>query len=83
MKRFSSVGQAFETPMEGPLYKLVQGPLTELLGGTEFSTGTTSSCGYTVGKREESRRTSREVTAASTLLENAATLITPSQQKNY
>ncbi|KAL3970349.1 hypothetical protein ACER0C_028146 [Sarotherodon galilaeus] len=38
VKRFSSAGQAFETPMESLLYKQVKGPLAQLLGGTFYST---------------------------------------------
>lgn len=47
VKRFSSVDEAFETPMEGLLYKHVKGPLTELLGGTFYSTRVFTS-GYTI-----------------------------------
>lgn len=48
--------QAFETPMDSLLYKLVRGPLTELLGGNTYSTRTATPCGYTVGKHEESHQ---------------------------
>lgn len=56
VKKFSSVDQAFETPMDSLLYKLVRGPLTELLGGNIYSTRTATPCGYTVGKHEESHQ---------------------------
>ncbi|XP_049450712.1 FAST kinase domain-containing protein 3, mitochondrial-like [Epinephelus fuscoguttatus] len=48
VKRFSSVDQAFETPMESLLYRQVKGPLTELLGGTFYSTRTFTPSGYTI-----------------------------------
>lgn len=48
--RFSSVDQAFETPMESLLYKHVKGPLTQLLGGKFFSTSILTPTGYTIGK---------------------------------
>ncbi|XP_075896049.1 FAST kinase domain-containing protein 3, mitochondrial-like [Nelusetta ayraudi] len=48
VKKFSSMDQAFETPMDSLLYKLVRGPLTELLGGNTYSTRTATPCGYTV-----------------------------------
>ncbi|XP_059199528.1 FAST kinase domain-containing protein 3, mitochondrial-like [Centropristis striata] len=38
VKKFSSVGRAFETPMQGSLYQKVKGPLIELLGGKFYST---------------------------------------------
>lgn len=56
VKKFSSVDQAFETPMDSLLYKLVRGPLTELLGGNLYSPRTATPCGYTVGKHEESHQ---------------------------
>ncbi|XP_018539360.1 FAST kinase domain-containing protein 3, mitochondrial [Lates calcarifer] len=46
--RFSSVDQAFETPMESLLYKHVKGPLTQLLGGKFFSTSILTPTGYTI-----------------------------------
>uniref|UniRef100_A0A669F532 RAP domain-containing protein n=1 Tax=Oreochromis niloticus TaxID=8128 RepID=A0A669F532_ORENI len=49
VKRFSSAGQAFETPMESLLYKQVKGPLAHLLGGTLYSTRMIHG-GYTIGK---------------------------------
>uniref|UniRef100_A0A668UZP6 RAP domain-containing protein n=1 Tax=Oreochromis aureus TaxID=47969 RepID=A0A668UZP6_OREAU len=49
VKRFSSAGQAFETPMESLLYKQVKGPLAQLLGGTLYSTRMIHG-GYTIGK---------------------------------
>ncbi|XP_068557658.1 FAST kinase domain-containing protein 3, mitochondrial-like [Cebidichthys violaceus] len=48
VKRFSSVDQAFETPMESLLYKQVKGPLTELLGGKLYSTRIFTPSGYTI-----------------------------------
>ncbi|CAK6964380.1 FAST kinase domain-containing protein 3%2C mitochondrial-like [Scomber scombrus] len=48
VKRFSSVDQAFETPMESLLYKHVKGPLTHLLGGKFYSTSIFTYSGYTV-----------------------------------
>ena len=50
VKKFSSMDQAFETPMEGLLYKHVKGPLTQLLGGKFYSTKIFTPSGYTVGK---------------------------------
>ncbi|XP_037646662.1 FAST kinase domain-containing protein 3, mitochondrial-like [Sebastes umbrosus] len=48
VKRFSSVDQAFETPMESLLYKRVKGPLTQLLGGKFYSTRIFTHSGYTI-----------------------------------
>ncbi|CAN9497926.1 unnamed protein product [Ophioblennius macclurei] len=48
VKRFSSVDQAFETPMETLLYKQVKGPLEQLLGGRLYSTRVFSHRGYTI-----------------------------------
>ncbi|XP_031714489.1 FAST kinase domain-containing protein 3, mitochondrial-like [Anarrhichthys ocellatus] len=48
VKKFSSMDQAFETPMESLLYKQVKGPLTELLGGTFYSTRIFTPSGYTI-----------------------------------
>jgi len=48
VKRFSSVDQAFETPMESLLYKQVKRPLTQLLGGKFYSTSIFTHSGYTV-----------------------------------
>uniref|UniRef100_UPI0037E83090 FAST kinase domain-containing protein 3, mitochondrial-like n=1 Tax=Semicossyphus pulcher TaxID=241346 RepID=UPI0037E83090 len=48
VKRFSSVDQAFETPMESLLYRHVKGPLTELLGGKFYSPRIFTHSGYTV-----------------------------------
>ncbi|XP_029935996.1 FAST kinase domain-containing protein 3, mitochondrial-like [Myripristis murdjan] len=48
VKRFSSVDQAFETPMESYLYKRVRGPLTNLLGGQFYSTRVFTVSGYTI-----------------------------------
>ncbi|XP_070771447.1 FAST kinase domain-containing protein 3, mitochondrial-like [Enoplosus armatus] len=48
VKRFSSVDQAFETPMESLLYKEVKGPLTQLLGGKFYSTRIFTHSGYTI-----------------------------------
>ncbi|XP_044073844.1 FAST kinase domain-containing protein 3, mitochondrial-like [Siniperca chuatsi] len=48
VKRFSSVDQAFEIPMESLLYKEVKGPLTQLLGGKFYSTRIITHSGYTI-----------------------------------
>ncbi|XP_047455943.1 FAST kinase domain-containing protein 3, mitochondrial-like [Mugil cephalus] len=48
LKRFSSMDQAFETPMENLMYKQVKGPLIQLLGGKLFSTRTSAHIGYTI-----------------------------------
>ncbi|KAM9346884.1 FAST kinase domain-containing protein 3, mitochondrial-like [Symphorus nematophorus] len=48
VKKFSSVDQAFETPMESLLYKQVKGPLTQLLGGKFYSTKIFTQSGYTI-----------------------------------
>ncbi|XP_028250253.1 FAST kinase domain-containing protein 3, mitochondrial-like isoform X2 [Parambassis ranga] len=48
VKRFSSVDQAFEVPMDNVLYKQVRGPLGRLLGGTFYSTKVFSHSGYTI-----------------------------------
>ncbi|XP_074551079.1 FAST kinase domain-containing protein 3, mitochondrial-like [Halichoeres trimaculatus] len=48
MRKFSSVDQAFETPMEGLFYKQVKRPLTELLGGKLFTIKVFVNSGYTV-----------------------------------
>ncbi|XP_042350852.1 FAST kinase domain-containing protein 3, mitochondrial-like [Plectropomus leopardus] len=48
VKKFSSLDQAFETPMENLFYKQVKGPLTELLGGKLFSTKILTPYGYTI-----------------------------------
>lgn len=50
MKNFSSVDQAFETPMDSLLYKWVKGPLAKLLGGKFYYTRIAIQCGYTLGK---------------------------------
>lgn len=50
VKRFSSVDQAFETPMDTLLYKQVKVPLAELLGGHLYSQRTVTHSGYTIGK---------------------------------
>lgn len=50
MKRFSSVDQAFEVPMDNVLYKQVRGLLERLLGGKFYSTKVFSHSGYTIGK---------------------------------
>lgn len=50
VKRFSSVDQAFETPMEHLFYKQVKGPLEKLLGGRLYTTRILTYIGYTVGK---------------------------------
>ncbi|XP_035030977.2 FAST kinase domain-containing protein 3, mitochondrial [Hippoglossus stenolepis] len=48
VKRFSSVDQAFETPMDSLMYKLVRGPLRRLLGGKFYSTTIVTPSGYTI-----------------------------------
>lgn len=48
IKNFSTVDQAFETPMEGFLYKQVKGPLQQLLGGKFYTTMTYTHIGYTL-----------------------------------
>ncbi|CAG5865403.1 unnamed protein product [Menidia menidia] len=48
IKKFSSMDQAFETPMESMLYKQVRGPLDVLLGGKFFSTRVLTPLGYTI-----------------------------------
>uniref|UniRef100_A0A665V783 RAP domain-containing protein n=1 Tax=Echeneis naucrates TaxID=173247 RepID=A0A665V783_ECHNA len=50
VKTFSSVDQAFETPMDSILYRHVKGPLTSLLGGKFYSTKIFTPTGYTIGK---------------------------------
>ncbi|KAI3356472.1 hypothetical protein L3Q82_017689, partial [Scortum barcoo] len=48
MKRFSSLNEAFESPMENLLYKQVKGPLKQLLGGEYYSTRIFTNIGYTI-----------------------------------
>ncbi|XP_040912259.1 FAST kinase domain-containing protein 3, mitochondrial-like [Toxotes jaculatrix] len=48
VKKFSSMDEAFETPMDSLLFKHVKGPLTKLLGGKFYSTNIFTSSGYTV-----------------------------------
>uniref|UniRef100_A0A665V613 RAP domain-containing protein n=1 Tax=Echeneis naucrates TaxID=173247 RepID=A0A665V613_ECHNA len=48
VKTFSSVDQAFETPMDSILYRHVKGPLTSLLGGKFYSTKIFTPTGYTI-----------------------------------
>lgn len=48
VKKFSSVGQMLETPMENLLYKQVRGPLAQLLGGRFYSTKVFTHRGYTI-----------------------------------
>nr|XP_046260406.1 FAST kinase domain-containing protein 3, mitochondrial-like [Scatophagus argus]XP_046260407.1 FAST kinase domain-containing protein 3, mitochondrial-like [Scatophagus argus] len=48
MKKFSSVDEAFETPMESLLYKQVKRSLTKLLGGKFYSTKILTPTGYTI-----------------------------------
>ncbi|XP_070832592.1 FAST kinase domain-containing protein 3, mitochondrial-like [Chaetodon trifascialis] len=48
VKTFSSVDEAFETPMESLLYKCVKDPLMELLGGKFYSTRIRTHSGYTI-----------------------------------
>ncbi|XP_022596638.1 FAST kinase domain-containing protein 3, mitochondrial-like [Seriola dumerili] len=48
VKKFSSVDQAFETPMDSLLYKRVTGPLTQLLGGKFYSTRIFTPSGYSI-----------------------------------
>ncbi|XP_034549975.1 FAST kinase domain-containing protein 3, mitochondrial-like [Notolabrus celidotus] len=48
VKKFSSVDQAFETPMESLLYRQIKGPLRQLLGGKFYSTRIFTHTGYTV-----------------------------------
>ncbi|XP_071368293.1 FAST kinase domain-containing protein 3, mitochondrial-like [Centroberyx affinis] len=48
VKKFSSVDQAFETPMESYLYNQVKGPLKKLLGGRFYSTRVFTLSGYTI-----------------------------------
>ncbi|KAM8855972.1 LOW QUALITY PROTEIN: FAST kinase domain-containing protein 3, mitochondrial-like [Spinachia spinachia] len=47
-KSFSSVDEAFETPMESSLYKQVKGPLTEMLGGRFYNTRVLTPIGYKI-----------------------------------
>ncbi|XP_072253433.1 FAST kinase domain-containing protein 3, mitochondrial-like isoform X2 [Leuresthes tenuis] len=48
VKKFSSMDQAFETPVESLLYRQVKGPLEVLLGGKFFSTRIFTQVGYTI-----------------------------------
>lgn len=48
VKKFSSVDQAFETPMDGVFYRQIKEPLKELLGGKFYSTRVFTPSGYTV-----------------------------------
>uniref|UniRef100_A0A096MD33 FAST kinase domain-containing protein 3-like n=1 Tax=Poecilia formosa TaxID=48698 RepID=A0A096MD33_POEFO len=48
VKKFSSLDQAFESPMETSLYRQVKGPLMQLLGGTFFFTRVFTPIGYTL-----------------------------------
>ncbi|XP_037345451.2 FAST kinase domain-containing protein 3, mitochondrial-like [Pungitius pungitius] len=48
VKNFSSVDQAFETPMESRLYNQVKGPLAEMLGGRFYNTRVFTRSGYTI-----------------------------------
>uniref|UniRef100_A0A8C5D439 FAST kinase domain-containing protein 3, mitochondrial-like n=1 Tax=Gouania willdenowi TaxID=441366 RepID=A0A8C5D439_GOUWI len=48
VKRFPSVDEAFETPMDFMLYKQVKEPLLQLLGGNYFSTKIFTHNGYTI-----------------------------------
>ncbi|XP_041857042.1 FAST kinase domain-containing protein 3, mitochondrial-like isoform X2 [Melanotaenia boesemani] len=48
VKKFSSVDQVFETPMDSLLYKQVRGPLAQLLGGKFFYTRIFAPIGYTI-----------------------------------
>ncbi|KAM4730864.1 FAST kinase domain-containing protein 3, mitochondrial-like isoform 1-T2 [Anableps anableps] len=48
VKKFSSLDQAFESPMETLLYRQVKGPLVLLLGGHFFITRVFTPIGYTV-----------------------------------
>lgn len=52
MKNFSTVDQAFETPMDSLLYRGVKGPLAKLLGGKLYYTRVVIQCGYILGKHE-------------------------------
>ncbi|XP_041663705.1 FAST kinase domain-containing protein 3, mitochondrial-like [Cheilinus undulatus] len=48
VKKFSSVDQAFETPMDTLFYRQIKKPLTQLLGGQFYSTRVFTHSGYTV-----------------------------------
>ncbi|XP_043987330.1 FAST kinase domain-containing protein 3, mitochondrial-like isoform X1 [Gambusia affinis] len=48
VKKFSSLDQAFESPMETLLYRQVKGPLMQLLGGKYFFARVFTPIGYTV-----------------------------------
>ncbi|KAG7241733.1 hypothetical protein INR49_025198 [Caranx melampygus] len=48
VKKFSSVDQAFETPMDSLLYRHIRGPLTQLLGGKLYSTKVFTPSGYII-----------------------------------
>lgn len=50
VNRFSSMDEAFETPMDRLLYKQVNRPLTQLLGGRFYSTRIFTPSGYTIGE---------------------------------
>ncbi|XP_056144877.1 FAST kinase domain-containing protein 3, mitochondrial-like [Lampris incognitus] len=48
LKKFSSIGQAFETPMDRFFYNQVKRPLIKLLGERYYNTRVSTSSGYTV-----------------------------------
>ncbi|XP_058478574.1 FAST kinase domain-containing protein 3, mitochondrial-like [Solea solea] len=48
VRKFSSVDEAFETPVENPLYQQVKVSLTQVLGGKFYSTRILIPSGYTI-----------------------------------